>query len=146
MCIRDRSVDKVRHVLKESREGSVLLWSSIPCTGGSQWNVWNLARYPNLLPHMQRHWSLFTKLWASFVSLAEVALRGHQWIAIEWPRDCTYWSEPDVMDFLDRHSLTSVMFDGCALGMVSVVDGRPVRKPWRAVSYTHLTLPTNREV
>ena len=68
------SVDRVKQVIREAPQGSVFLWSSIPCTGGSQWNVQNLRKDPSLLPKMQGHWSLFHKLWDAFVELAEACI------------------------------------------------------------------------
>ena len=102
--------------------------------GGSPWNVWNLAMFPGMRQKMLRHWALFSKLWTSFEQLATAAIDSGHYIAVEWPRDCEYWSSPEVLDFLDRHELTSVIFDGCAFGLQSVVDQRPIRKPWRVAT------------
>ena len=69
-----------------------------------------------------------------FRNMTAAACDSGHYIAVEWPRDCAYWSAPGVMDFLDRHELTSVIFDGCAFGLQSVVDHRPIRKPWRVAT------------
>ena len=64
-------------------------------------------------------------------SWAEACIGQQGWIAIEWPRGCTYWESPQVLEYIERHELQTVTFDGCSLGLKSVVDGRPIRKPWR---------------
>ena len=50
-------------------------------------------------------------------------------IAIEWPRSCTSWNEAAVDKFVIRNNMTSVKFDGCAVG-VKTSDGVPMKKPW----------------
>ena len=74
---------KVYVTIRQGVPGKVLLWSSIPCTGGSQWNVLNLARWPSLFPKMQRHWEKFERLWSHFQELASMALRMGMLVAIE---------------------------------------------------------------
>jgi hypothetical protein len=114
---RQESVQMVVRHLEQAQPYSVLLWASIPCTGGSQWNVHNLLRAPELLPKMQRHWRLFQSLWMSFESIAKECLENKQWVALEWPRDCTYWDDPQVRAFIRVWNLHSVEFDGCMLGV-----------------------------
>ena len=42
--------------VRQAPRGRVFLWSSIPCTGGSQWNVHNLQVRPfQMLSKMQAH-------------------------------------------------------------------------------------------
>ena len=55
-------------------------------------------------------------------------------VAIEWPKSCAYWMEPEVQQFIHEVGLQSVFLDGCMFGLVSVhgsTSGMPIRKPWR---------------
>ena len=57
--------------------------------------------------------------------------RSERWfIAIEWPRGCRYWRFDFVIDFLEELDLTRVMFDGCMIGLRSILNGKPIKKPW----------------
>lgn len=50
-------------------------------------------------------------------------------IAIEWPKNCTYWKLEKVIQFCELHHLCPVSFDGCMLGVVDKHQ-MPIRKPW----------------
>jgi len=39
-----------------------------------------------------------------------------------------------VQSFIDKHNLQVVRFDGCALGVKSLKDGTPIRKPWKVAT------------
>ena len=51
-------------------------------------------------------------------------------IAIEWPKGCSYWKLPKVRKLIKDLDLKFVYFDGCMLRLRSIVNGLPVRKPW----------------
>ncbi len=51
-------------------------------------------------------------------------------IAIEWPQGCSYWKLPKVRKLIKDLDLKFVYFDGCMLGLRSIVNGLPIRKPW----------------
>ena len=66
-----------------------------------------------------------------------IALRAKSnsnYIAIEWPGNCTYWKLPKVRKLIQNLGLKAVSFDGCMLGLKSVVDGKPIRKPWKILT------------
>jgi hypothetical protein len=55
----------------------VLLWVSIPCTGGTVWQRWNRLK-PGGEARLQQHWSKFRELWQSFQLVARAAkAKGH---------------------------------------------------------------------
>ena len=114
-----------------------VLFFSAPCTGGSPWQRINLARSPNLLGRMRRHWALFRRLWKSFeLAAIHAVARGAQ-VYVEWPRHCAYWKVPRVAKFLAQHSFEFSDFDGCMYGLVAEHGerkGHPIRKPWRIAS------------
>jgi hypothetical protein len=51
----DTVVDHIRGPLD-------VLFVSAPCTGRSPWQRVNIAKHPNLLGRMRRHWALFRRL------------------------------------------------------------------------------------
>ena len=64
----EATVQELLQSFQQGDYGQILLWASIPCTGGSQWNVFNLLKHPKeMAPRMEMHWALFRILWSSFV-------------------------------------------------------------------------------
>jgi hypothetical protein len=61
----DEGLDYALKALQDpvARDGKVLLWSAIPCTGGSTWNRFNWSK-GNLQTKIliQGHWKIFNKL------------------------------------------------------------------------------------
>ncbi len=95
-----------------------MIWVSIPCTGGCQWNRVN-KRFPTAQVKQKAHLALFQALWASCVRVMDYAVAtGGAAIAIEWPSQCEYWKLPMVRGFLTKHKLELSFFDGCMYGLV----------------------------
>ncbi len=69
-------------------------------------------------------------IWAAFVEVADRCWLAGGHIAIEWPRGCCYWKEPEVIAFISKYAMQLCKLSGSWLGLVSVVNGLPVRKPW----------------
>jgi hypothetical protein len=107
-----------------------LLFSSMPCTGGSTWNFLNVKK-PGGAARRRKHIRLFNKLWSNFDTIARQAYMNKNYVAIEWPENCTYWKLPKVQKLIKEIGLDSVSFDGCMLGLTSIVDGKPIKKPWK---------------
>ena len=107
----------------------ILVWGSLPCTGGSTWSHLNLTLEGNREKVLAAR-KLFTKLWASFVDLSSGLDRIGVHYAIEWPKNCVYWSWDRIRKWLESHELFEVAFDGCRLGLKDS-RGTPVKKPWR---------------
>ena len=115
--------------LKHSPKTPVFMWSSMPCTGGSQWRYMN-AKRPNGLRRLAKHIELFDKLWESFVVMAEDCLARRGSVALEWPKTCYYFKLQKVNDFFSKHNFDSVLIHGCSLGLVHTRNGVPILKPW----------------
>ena len=49
---------------------SVMLWGSLPCTGGCTWQKVNATRGAETEAKIRAHWALFEILWVSFEELA----------------------------------------------------------------------------
>ena len=78
-----------------------------------------------------RHKQLFNALWANFEIVARTAFDAGNYIAIEWPRGCSYWNLPKVKNLCKELNLSFADFDGCMFGMTSHKNKTPIMKPWR---------------
>ena len=108
-------------------DGEVLVWVSIPCTGGTSWSYVNL-KHPAAAAKVRRHVKLFHALWNAFLRFIS-SLKGPTYIAIEWPRNCRYWKLKKVAQFMNTRNLVPYNFHGCMVGMMNK-DGIPIKKPW----------------
>ena len=88
------------------------MWASLPCTGGSTWSHLNLTLEGNREKVIAAR-KLFTKLRASFVDLSSGLDRIGVHYAIEWPKNCVYWSWDRIRKWLESHNLSEVTLDGC---------------------------------
>ena len=77
----------------------ILVWASLPCTGGSTWSHLNLTIEGNREKVLAAR-KLFAKLWASFVDLSCGLDRIGAQYAIEWPKNCVYWSWDRIRKWL----------------------------------------------
>ena len=80
------------------------------------------------------HWDLHWRLWSGFMAIAKHCKRVNAAVILEWPKNCEYWNEPAVREFLERLNLSYTEFDGCMYGLMSRFAGvvtLPVRNPWR---------------
>ena len=108
-----------------------IIWSALPCTGGSPWQNIN-RRQPGGMARLRKHWGLFDKLLLKFAKCVDWLAKGpRRWtICVEWPRSCSYWRKPEVIDFVRKWKLHEVTFHGCALGVMTR-SGLLMMKPWR---------------
>ena len=61
---------------------------------------------------------------------------GATW-AVEWPKNCRYWKDKWVAQFMSKRSTYDAFVDGCMVGLVAQRaphQGRLMRKPWRIVT------------
>ena len=113
---------------------NILVWISIPCTGGSPWQRINVFKSERARALVEGHYRLFRALFHNVKIIAEYVRSHGGYIAIEWPKACAYWMEQDVVEFIHSQGLQSVYLDGCMFGLVSQHGssaGQPIRKPWR---------------
>ena len=125
-----KAMDAVRSF---PHKGNILVWVSIPCTGGSPWQRINVWR-PGVRQRIEDHVALFRLLFAAATTVMKYVIDAGGYVAIEWPRSCAYWLEPEVQQFLWDSGLKSAFLDGCMFGLVSqfgASKGTPIRKPWR---------------
>ena len=106
----------------------ILVWISIPCTGGTTWSYVNLQHESAKLK-VEYHRHVFEKIWSSMVDFMNLIRHLKPLIAIEWPAHCVYWKFDRVEKFCKKHQLVKYCFDGCMVGIVDK-DGNPIKKPW----------------
>ena len=51
-------------------------------------------------------------------------------VVFEWPAYNKLRSQPIVVRMINEFNLRRVVFHGCQLGLVSVRNGEPIKKPW----------------
>ena len=110
-----------------------LLFVSLPCTGGSPYTRINWHKGPGTREKILQHRADFTVLWGSFETVAEACRKNGGRIALEWPRECTYWRDVRVTAFEKRFGLQHVTLDGCMYGLRSIsarTKGQLLTKPW----------------
>ena len=139
-CTEDRDVtsrsnrmdirNEVVHAINSStvQPCPVLIWISIPCTGGTTWSYVNLQHESAKLK-VEYHRLVFEKIWSSMVDFLNLIRHLSPKIAIEWPAHCVYWKFERVEKFCDKHQLIPVSFDGCMVGIVNK-EGVSIKKPW----------------
>ena len=130
----ENGVNKAIEVIHQYRRLPILLWVSIPCTGGSPWQRLNRSSGKCDPQKLDKHIQLYHSLMRS-VCIVAAAGRPHGIrVAVEWPRQCEYWKSDAYQGFASTLSLDSVFLDGCMFGLVAVGgkhDGMPIKKPWR---------------
>jgi hypothetical protein len=95
-----------------SAGSSVMLWGSLPCTGGCPWQRLNASRGPETEAKIRAHWALFELLWVSFEELATACLAQGGCVSLEWPSMCKYWKRPRVVQFLDANGFRKTTCHG----------------------------------
>jgi hypothetical protein len=61
----------------------VMLWGSLPCTGGCTWQRYNATRGAQTEAKIRAHWALFELLWDSFEEIARVCLSQGGCVSLE---------------------------------------------------------------
>ena len=115
----------------------LLLWVSIPCTGGSPWNRLNKMKSKETRDKIKAHVTLFSQLCEATKVVAQKVSDVGGVSALEWPKGCDYWKFQAVQEFISLHGLKIMEFDSCAFGLVAkfgTEKGTPIRKPWRVDS------------
>ena len=102
--------------------GPLLIWASMPCTGGSSWQRINWHKSDDTKARIQQHWKTFGMIWEAFVNICKYAksIRSHVFVAIEWPQSCAYWEWDSIKDFITEYVLHAYIVDACMYDMWSV--------------------------
>ena len=128
-------VDKALALAQKTVGKNVLVWASIPCTGGTSWTHLNALKGDQTRLKIAAHRKEFRRIWASFVKSVAPALSAGVLVAIEWPQGCVYWQDKRVRGFLRQHHLVRTNFHGCMYGLCptqgTTSDCKKfIKKPW----------------
>jgi hypothetical protein len=81
-------------IVEQCPQDRTLLWSAMPCAGGSPLQKVNKARGFGT-EKLNAHWRDFYILWGNFV--AEEVIGVGVVVTVEWPEANDYWEQPDVI-------------------------------------------------
>jgi hypothetical protein len=129
-------LQKALRIVQDCPRGRILLWSSMPCAGGSPWQTLNIALGKGIVK-IEGHWRDFRLLWSNFEIMARAVMDICGKVVIEWPGRCKYWTETQVVEFVKKHNFVQTIFHGCAYGLVTKYNlplGQAMKKPWRSSS------------
>ena len=125
---RSDTIESVREQMISHRKRGklVVLWSSIPCTGGCPFQYICSKKFgQDYMGHLRELYQIQKKLWKGFLRMSEVA----DFVAIEWPKRCAYWGWNQTRDFLKKRKTFSTFVDACSVKMNQ--KGQLIRKTWR---------------
>ena len=114
------------------RAPNTLLWASMPEAGGSPFQD-KAHKSPKGDARLRTYRRKFWAVWKSFKLLATECLENGGSVAIQWPKNCSYWKSAPVRNFLQKHSMENVVYNGCAVGMVAS-DGTPSKTSYTVSS------------
>jgi hypothetical protein len=142
VCINDeidgrshKSADLCSNINRQDRN-KVVLWGSLPCTGGCPWNHIN-ALNPGGIEKIEGHIEVMLQLLHRFLPIARTVKRNGGVIVFEWPLHCTYWKRTDISNMISELELHPTHIHGCSLGLRSVRKGFEhlyIKKPWAIYS------------
>ena len=95
---------KVLDVISKYRDTPILVWVSIPCTGGSTWQRVNREKSQKVEMSIKQHSRMFTLLFDSPLLIASHC-GPSVCFAVEWPRYCDYWKHSVYIGFAQRYQL-----------------------------------------
>ena len=129
--------------LRRLRGPGDVLWVSNPCTGDSPFpQTARCHAPPGGTLRMRELQDQNDRLWEAVEHVASIATSRGCTVIMEWPASCEYWSDPQVIGFLERCRFKNAFIDGCMVGLTSKrygQGGRPLHKRWRlAVSHGEL--------
>jgi hypothetical protein len=114
-------------IVQDCPRGRTLLWSSMPCAGGSPWRTLNVALGEGL-EKIEGRWGDFRLLWSNFEMMARAVMDIGRKVVIEWLERCNCWTETQVVKFVNKHNFVESIFHGCACGLVAKYQsGSPPR-------------------
>ena len=110
------------------------LWGSVP---DSPWNCLqhpsqNLDK-PGSKKKLKGQRRLSIRMLKNFIKVAEQVLSQGGTVSFEWPKNCSGWKLPLLLEFIARHGLYEAITDGCAFGIENHL-GDPLKKSWRVVT------------
>ena len=82
---------------------------------------------------LEKRRAVSRRMLSRFIYLAEIVLKQGGEVSFEWPRFCTEWQLPELINFIVNWDPYTCAVDGCAFGLKDK-DGVPVKKPWQFIT------------
>ena len=129
------TVECERRILKQLEDyPGTAIHASLPFTVWSTWQYVNVSRLDeSFAADLKRRRKHSRKLLKSFIRVAERALALGGEVSFEWPRNCSGWLLPELVQFISKHGLFTALVDGCAAGLRDK-KGRALLKKLRFVT------------
>ena len=136
-----RSAETIAKVVSQLSGPRNLWFCCSPCCGGSPWQRLNMhlaakKGWQSTMIRLIAHWDLHLRLWSGFMVAVEHGKRVDVDVILECLKNCEYWEELAVSEFLERLEFSCTEFDGRMYGLVSRFTGivtLPIRRPWRRI-------------
>ena len=114
-------LDKEINTFKRQHpQAKVLLYGSLPCTGGSPWGNVNKQTEEGL-ERIKEQQKEFTKLFKNFARLVRDHLDPRTFVAFELSRRCRYWHWPSLSSNATACKGTTLM-DACLVCVIITVS------------------------
>ena len=108
--------------------------ASLPCTAWSTWQESAIHKYgSDYLSKLEARREISRAMLRSFIRLAEIILMNGGHISFEWPKNCTGLLIKELLIFITKWNLFSVIVHGCPFGMQND-KGEPLLKQWRFIT------------
>ena len=117
---------------KDQGGNKVMIFASLPCTGGCPWNRINKDN-PGGLEKIQSHQKEFKLLFKNLCLLVDDVEEVQPTIAMELPTNTEYWKWDRVKKFLKKNNMIKYSFHGCSLGLKNR-RGEYLKKGWTIAS------------
>ena len=117
---------------KDQGGNKVMIFASLPCTGGCPWNRINKDN-PGGLEKIQSHQKEFKLLFKNLCLLVDDVEEVQPTIAMELPTSTEYWKWDRVKKFLKKNDMIKYSFHGCSLGLKNR-RGEYLKKGWTIAS------------
>ena len=88
---------------------------------------------PAAVARIESHWTLHTRLWSKFRTVASHICALGAILCIEWPLRCRYWKDRRVRISSEKYGLQLVRLDCCMYGLTAERNqhrGAPMQKSW----------------
>ena len=107
---------------------------SLPCTDWTQWQQVNCHQYgPEFRKALARRRIKSKRMLKNALEVGDQSLEQGGEFVFEWPRNASGWKLDILLEFIKKHNLFIVDFEGCAVGLTDP-DGVPHLKRWRFIT------------
>ena len=127
-------VDYALSIIEKYKDIPIVIWCSIPCTGGSTLQKEN-EHLPSHPARMAAHNRLFRTLHSNFMTLVNAVMKTVAGVLVfEWPTRNTWWKRTEIVKMLELYKMQKADVNGCTLDVRARESGILHLKPWTLAS------------